>query len=321
MSRRPRISAVIPTRDRADLLGASLRSLGEQTMDLDEIEVVVVDDGSVDHTAAVCAELAGRLPLVYHRIASSGISAAKNLGLFAASAPVVLFFDDDDVAHPDLLRQHVRSHDEHPDEAVAVLGRTEWASQLMVTDLMRYVTEVGKFLFDYSFIEDGAVLDHTFFWGGRASCKRMFLAAEGIFDPAFRFGCEDIELGYRLARRGFKVVYNAQALSFMNRGVTFEEFCRRCERQGRSQHRFANVLHNEDADVRRYCDVDGAADRWAEAAASVDGWKARVAELEALTDQAPPGQPGERWRDELYSLYGRTFRALRLKGIVEAQLP
>jgi glycosyltransferase involved in cell wall biosynthesis len=315
VSRRPRISAVIPTRDRAELLDASLRSLGAQTLAPDDFEVVVVDDGSVDRTAAVCADLADGVPLVYHRIAGSGISAAKNLGLFASSAPVVLFFDDDDVAHPDLLRQHLVTHAEHPDEAVAVLGRTAWAPRLTVTELMRYVTDVGKFLFDYSSIEHGAVLDHTFFWGGRASCKRMFLAAEGIFDPAFRFGSEDIELGYRLARRGFKVVYNAEARSFMNRAVTFAEFCRRCERQGRSQHHFANVLHADDPDVRRYCDVDGAAERWAEAAPAVAGWKERVAQLETLVE-------GDgRYRDELHSLYGRTFRALKLKGVVEAQLP
>jgi hypothetical protein len=143
----------------------------------------------------------------------------------------------------------------------------------------------------------------------------MFLAAEGIFDPSFRFGCEDVELGYRLARRGFKVIYNAEALSFMNRGVTFEEFCGRCVRQGRSQHHFANVLHGEDPEVRRYCDVDGAAERWAEVAPDVGRWKERVAELEARIADEPAS------RGELYSLYGRTFRALKLKGIAEAQRP
>ena len=64
---------------------------------------------------------------------------------------------------------------------------------------MHYLTEVGKFLFDYTAISHGDVLDYTFFWGGRSSCKRMLLAQEGIFDQNFRFGSEDIELGYRLA--------------------------------------------------------------------------------------------------------------------------
>jgi cellulose synthase/poly-beta-1,6-N-acetylglucosamine synthase-like glycosyltransferase len=309
---------VIPTRDRAQLLAAALESLATQTLPPEQWEVVVVDDGSADDTADVSRALARRLPLVYHRIAPSGISAAKNLGAFASSAPIVLFFDDDDVADADLLRQHVLTHEAHPDPAVAVLGKTSWAPWVPVNEVMRYVTDVGKFLFDYSFIHHGEVLDHTFFWGGRASCKRMFLAAEGIFDPTFTFGSEDIELAYRLARRGFKVVYNADAQSYMNRPLTFEQFCRRCERQGRSQHRFGNVLHGDDPEVRRYCDVDGAAERWAEVAHDVDGWRARVAELEALLDGDGARSGQNELRAELHRLYGDTFRALKLKGLVAA---
>ena len=315
----PRISVVIPTRDRAELLRAALHSLAKQTLAPDEFEVVVVDDGSLDDTAGVCAALGREVPLAYHRIASAGISAAKNLGIFAASAPVVLFFDDDDVADPDLLRQHLLTHQEHPAPTVAVLGKTVWAPGLRVTELMHYLTDVGRFLFDYSFRHHGDVLDYTFFWGGRTSCKRMFLAAGGIFDPAFRFGAEDIELGYRLAAQGLKVVYNEDALSFMNRGVTFAEFCRRCERQGRSQHYFGNVLHGDDPEVRRYCDVEDAAARWAVAAPHIERWTERVDELERLVDGDPSAARVAAWRRELYELYGDTFRALKLKGIVEAQ--
>jgi glycosyltransferase involved in cell wall biosynthesis len=313
MSALPRLSIVIPTRNRAALLRDSLASLCTQTLPAEEFEVVVVDDGSTDDTPATCAAFAGRLPLTYHHIAPSGISAAKNLGTFAAAAPIVLFFDDDDVADPDLARQHVLTHEQHPDPAVAVLGRTVWSPALEVTDVMRYATDVGKFLFDYTCITDGDTLDHTFFWGGRTSCKRLFLAAEGIFDQAFRFGSEDIELGYRLARRGLKVVYNAKALSFMNRAVTFAELCARNERQGRSQHHFGVVLHGHDPDVRRYCDVDDAPARWREVSRELDTIVARVHELE---DRRRAGRTSS--TDELFALYGRAFRAFRLKGLVEA---
>ena len=318
MSAPPRIAAVIPTQDRAELLRAALDSLARQTLEPGAFEVVVVDDGSADATSAVVASEADRMTLRYHRLPRSGISAAKNLGLFAARAPVVLFFDDDDVAHPDLLRQHLVAHDEHPDPAVAVLGHTAWSPRLHVSELMHYVTDVGRFLFDYAAADQGAVLDHTFFWGGRASCKRMFLAAEGIFDPSFRFGAEDIELGYRLSGRGFKVVYNARALSYMNRCVTYAEFGRRCERQGRSQYHFGHVLHPGDDGVRRYCGLDGATERWAAAAPHIGEWATRVAELERMLDAADAPPATEQVRAELHRLYGDTFRALTAKGIVEA---
>ncbi len=222
------------------------------------------------------------LPLTYHRIAPSGISSAKNLGIFASSSPIVFFFDDDDIADPDLLRQHVVTHQEHPDAATAVLGRTEWSPTLRRTALMHYVTDVGKFLFDYTAIAHGDVLDFTYFWGGRSSCKRILLAREGIFDQDFRFGSEDIELGYRLRSHGFKVVYNRDAVSYMNRTVTYDEFCARCARQGRSQHHFGTVLYGSDPEVRRYCDVDDAETRWREAEPALErqtqpGARARAA--------------------------------------------
>src|SRR5687768_10329428 len=98
----PVISVIIPTWNRAALLRESLESLATQSLPSSEFEVVVVDDGSSDHTGQVCRELSSRVSLRYFRIENSGISAAKNLGVFAAAGSILVFFDDDDVAHPHL---------------------------------------------------------------------------------------------------------------------------------------------------------------------------------------------------------------------------
>ena len=179
---RPLISVVIPTYQRAELLERSLESLTAQTVPRDAFEVVVVDDGSSDWTARVCKRLSEELHLRYFRIENSGISAAKNLGLFASQAPLVLWFDDDDIADPGLLQAHLDAHEADPEENIAVLGYTTWASELEVTPLMEYVTEIGKILFSYPNIEDGQTLDYTYFWGGRSSCKRCVPRPAGSFD-------------------------------------------------------------------------------------------------------------------------------------------
>src|SRR5262245_58160245 len=135
------ISVVIPTFNRAELLRASLESLACQSLGPDRFEVVVVDDGSIDATRDVCVQLSPRMRLRYLHIENSGISAAKNLGIFAATGRILLFFDDDDVADQHLLREHLQSHRQHPEETVAVLGYTTWAPSLHVSELMHFVTE------------------------------------------------------------------------------------------------------------------------------------------------------------------------------------
>src|SRR5262245_50750930 len=101
------LSVIVPTRNRAQLLRSLLRSLVEQTLPAREFEVVVVDDGSTDETPAICREAGRDLRLQYHRLPASGISAAKNVGIFAATGSIILFFDDDDLADADLCREHL----------------------------------------------------------------------------------------------------------------------------------------------------------------------------------------------------------------------
>lgn len=308
-----RASVVIPTRDRAEWLRHALASLAHQTLGPDQFEVVVVDDGSEDDTEAVAGSFGDSLAVRYVRIDRSGIAAAKNIGVLVSTAPVIVFFDDDDVASPGMVEEHVRAHEMHPAEHVAVLGHTDWSPSVEVTPLMRYITGPGAFLFAYPRLNDGQVLDYTYFWGGRSSCKRSLLMSHGLFDPRFTFGCEDVELGFRLASRtALKVVYWPRASSSMARPVTFAQFVDRCRRQGRSQHLFAQM--HDDGEVARYCQVEQAEERWRLAGPHVDDVHARVGELEvALLEE-----PATARMDELHALYRWSFDAAKAAGIVAA---
>ncbi len=311
---RPQISVVIPTYQRAPLLERSLESLTTQTLPRERFEVVVVDDGSGDWTESVCTRMAEQLPLRYFRIENSGISAAKNLGLFAAEAPLVLFFDDDDLADPGLLEAHVEAHRAHPEENVAVLGYTTWAPELEVTPLMTYLTEIGQLLFSFASIEDGQRLDHTYFWGGRSSCKRAFLAQHGVFDQDFPAIIEDIELGFRLARHGLSVVHSRAAKSYMVRAMSFDEFAKRCVKRGRALWLF-NSRHDDPA-VERYCRVDEKLEKWPAMAPEFEEKAERVRELELLHSQQGRLDDGD--LSELNDLYRWTFEALEARGVAEA---
>lgn len=310
----PRISVVIPTFNRADLLRASLDSLTQQTLPLDDYEVVVVNDGSSDATESVCQEFASRVRLRYLSIRNSGISAAKNLGIFAASAPLLLFFDDDDIATPTLLEEHLRAHRDHPGENVAILGYTAWAPSVEVTPVMEYIIDIGQQLFAYKNLKHGQRLDYTYFWGGRSSCKRSFLTAHGIFNQSFRTIIEDIELGYRLSKFNLSVVFHRHAVSHMVRAITYDDFCRRCERQGAALYLFSRL--HADPVVQRYCQVADAA-KWKTEQARFGADVRRVQELEPVLGRTSGGQT-KTVLQELRTLYKRSFAAFRFKGYFEA---
>jgi glycosyltransferase involved in cell wall biosynthesis len=113
------LSIVIRSRDEADRLRLVLASLTGQT---GLTEVVVVDDGSTDHTPAVLAEAAGALPLVALRHAASrGRSTASNTGAAAATGDILLFLDGDVLAGPQLVQRHLAAHAKGP----GLIGRGE----------------------------------------------------------------------------------------------------------------------------------------------------------------------------------------------------
>lgn len=106
----PRISVLIPTYNSAAFLGQALESVFAQTYT--DYEVIVVDDGSEDDTAAVAAAY----PSVrYIRKEHSGISATRNLAIAEARGEIIAFLDADDLWTPDKLEKQVAYLDAHPD--------------------------------------------------------------------------------------------------------------------------------------------------------------------------------------------------------------
>jgi len=251
----PAIAAVVSTFNRADLLRTTLESLTLQTLPQTEFEVVIVDDGSTDDTRAVVAAFEGRLPMRYAYQRNAGLASARTHGLYLSTATVLLFLDDDDVTDPGLLEQHVLTHRRYPEDNYAVLGYTPLDPSIAQDPLMHFVTEVGCFLFAYSYFKDGDVLDFEHWWGGRSSCKRAFLIEHGVFNPVFRFGCEDIELAWRLSKHNFQVVYNARAITTMSRKMDFDGFCNRLIARGaRTSCSAACILNQRSSAGRRLTD-------------------------------------------------------------------
>jgi glycosyltransferase involved in cell wall biosynthesis len=99
----PRISVVIPTYNRARILGRALDSVFAQTVD--DLEVIVVDDGSSDDTKGMIARYPR--PVTFLEQANAGPAAARNRALAIARGEFIAFLDSDDTYLPMHLRAHL----------------------------------------------------------------------------------------------------------------------------------------------------------------------------------------------------------------------
>jgi GT2 family glycosyltransferase/glycosyltransferase involved in cell wall biosynthesis len=306
----PRISVLIATYDRHDLLRSCLAAFAAQTLDRSDYEVVVVDDGSAtNELARVLEEAPAGMQVVGLRIEHGGRSAAKNHAVFLARAPIVLFFDDDDRPAPDYLERHLAAHDANPAERTAILGHTDWAPELERTPLMHYVTDIDRLMFAYQRLGHGQQLDWRGFWEGRISCKRAFLLRHGLHDQRLGYSI-DIEMGWRLAPAGLRIVYDSTAKSFMARGIDFVAFCERTEAKGRA-HATIAILH-AGTDIAKRLGVEDAASRWEQKRRTEHELRQRVATLEARA------RTGATSLDALYAAYREIFQLLHAKGAAGA---
>ncbi len=199
---------------------------------------MVVDDGSDDGTADVLAERGGTdLDLVaLSQPVNGGPAAARNRGVAHATGEVVLFLDDDVAAAPDLLAAHLARHEAADDPQLGILGRVDWHPSVRRTAFLRWLDRSGlQFGYDTWLREGPVEPPYAAFYTANVSLRRDLLIDVGGFDERFPYAAyEDMELAFRLSRRGFHLDYRPAAQAFHTRSIDLAGFCARMTRVGES---------------------------------------------------------------------------------------
>ncbi|MEV5379858.1 glycosyltransferase family 2 protein [Streptomyces nondiastaticus] len=119
----PEVTVIIAAFDAMPYVTRSVGSVLRQSLGADRIELIAVDDGSMDGTAAELDRLAERAPLMHviHQPNSGGPAGPRNLGLDRATGRYVFFLDADDHLGPEALERMVAAADENGSDVV--LGR------------------------------------------------------------------------------------------------------------------------------------------------------------------------------------------------------
>jgi GT2 family glycosyltransferase len=215
-----RCSVIVPVYNGAATITRCLQALAQQTIESSAYEVIVVDDGSHDATAALVQQWINEHPIQCVRLlqqANAGPAAARNLGASVATAPLLLFTDADCAPLPHWIETFLDVFaDAHIAGAKGTYQsiQTEWVAQFVQAEYEDRYDRMAKqpaidFIDTYS-----------------AAYRRAVFAEQGGFDPTLII-CEDQEFSFRLVQKGYQLRF-APAACVVHRHVhTIRGYTRR----------------------------------------------------------------------------------------------
>lgn len=195
----PMISIIIPVYNAGQYLERCLNALINSSYP--SFEIIVVNDCSTDDSAEIAPKKRGRVCTLPQQ---SGPAAARNYGAKVAQGAILFFVDADVVVQRDTLMRIAILFQEHPDLA-AVFGSYD-DDPAERNFLSQYKNLLHHFVHQHSNTEAVS------FWAGCGAIRREVFFAIGGFDSQCypRPTIEDIELGYRLRKKGYRILLDKQ---------------------------------------------------------------------------------------------------------------
>jgi glycosyltransferase involved in cell wall biosynthesis len=226
-----RLSVIIPTFRRPDLLRQCLESISRQSVPHELYEVLVVVDGQDAVTGDAVKKLAkeSALPVRCQELEKRGPAFARNWAIDAAQGEILLFLNDDIALTPEHFAEHLRLHEANPGHAVR--GHTRWHPDVLGTAFMRWVAQTGLF---YYLITDYGDIGYEYFHTLDLSIHRSWLREDRFSLDFPDASFEDTELGYRLMKKGLKLAFAPNAISYHYHFYTPKEFFQKARINGRS---------------------------------------------------------------------------------------
>lgn len=210
------VSVIICTRNGGERIGRCLEACSRLTGN--NIEVIVVDDGSTDGTSAVVSSRFPHVRLV--TIPPSGLSAARNRGAAAAWGRILAYTDDDCEPDPEWAERLRNAFIRHRGAFDAIGGPNlppppEDAAQALVAAAPGAPSHV--------LIDD---LEAEHLPGCNLAVTREAFHAIGGFDPRFRTAGDDVDFCWRLRDAGFRLAFEPSAFVWHVRRPTLAGYVR-----------------------------------------------------------------------------------------------
>jgi GT2 family glycosyltransferase len=217
----PRVSVVVCSYNGEATIGACLEALSR--LDYPDYEVIVVDDGSTDRTA----EIAAGFDVQLIRSDNRGLSAARNLGIEAATGEIVAFTDDD--ASPDRDWLRYLSHAFVCTDHVGIGGPNVPPRDVETVERAVANAPGGP---THVLLSD-EVAEHI--PGCNMAFRRDALQAVGGFDQQFRIAGDDVDICWRLQERGWTIGFCPAAVVLHRRRGSVRAYLRQQVEYGKAE--------------------------------------------------------------------------------------
>jgi glycosyltransferase involved in cell wall biosynthesis len=230
------ISVVIPTHERPAALHTCLAALAAQTLDSEQFEVVVVDDGGSVELGDIVDRHRGSLRISLSRRPHAGPAAARNAGAELARGKVLAFTDDDCIPDPNWLAAIATAVERCP--GCMVGGRTENA---LVSNRS---SEASQSVIGYMYAESlRRTGELPFVTSNNLALEHGLFDALGGFDPSFHeAAAEDRDLSARCKSSGGSLVYEPAALVRHAHPLDLSTLLRQYVAYGRGARRMAQAV-------------------------------------------------------------------------------
>jgi lipopolysaccharide/colanic/teichoic acid biosynthesis glycosyltransferase/glycosyltransferase involved in cell wall biosynthesis len=208
-------SVIIPAYNAAQTIEECIEALLKQSVPREEYDVIVVDDGSTDGTATLARSYGVRVLTQHH----CGPAAARNAGAGQATGEVLLFTDADCAPMPTWIEEMTKPFSDP--EVAGVKGTYLTRQRELVA---RFVQIEYEDKYDRMARQERIDFVDTY----SAGYRRDIFLANGGFDTTFlTASVEDQELSFRLARKGYKMVFAPQARVVHRHDVSLGKYVRR----------------------------------------------------------------------------------------------
>ena len=205
MTTAPKVSITIATWRRRALLEQVIHAAEQQSMAASDYEVIVCDSGSGDGTAEMMAALMRRYSnLSYIDLSVNTLASKRNAGVRAAQAPIVIFLDDDAVPANTFVEEHWKAHQGHENQVICggVRFPQEWIAK---SNYFRF-RDSRHLGLTRPEIDVNDIPYHMIVVMNLSFRKSEILERVGLVSEEFnRYGGEDYEFGYRVARSGLTI--------------------------------------------------------------------------------------------------------------------